>query len=173
MHALVRHPETTAGAIHAVEASLQRVPGGAVASFVAHGDVGRLAVPPPADPIRTDEIWRTTCFELFVGGSGEAYLEINLSPSGAWAAYTFTGYREGMTDAPADALIKVEREPARLILVADIRCDLPPQVPIGMTAVIEETDGVIRYWATSFAPGKPDFHAPGVRSLILDEVDAM
>ena len=172
MHALVRHPDTPAGAIHSVEAALERIPGGAVASFVAYGDIARLVVPPPTDPVRTDELGLTTCFELFVGRDGEGYHEFNLAPSGAWAAYAFTGYREGMAHAPADILIKVEREPARLILVADIRSDLPAQSPIGLTAVIEETDGIVRYWATSFAPGKPDFHAPAVRSLILDEVEA-
>ena len=39
-------------------------------------------------------------------------------------------------------------------------------------AVIEEADGMIRYWATTFAPGKPDFHATPVRSLLFDGVDA-
>ena len=45
--------------------------------------------------VRTDELWRTTCFEAFVRTDG-GYVEYNLSPSGAWAAYRFDGYREGM-----------------------------------------------------------------------------
>lgn len=169
---LVRHPATPPGAIHAVAARLERAPGGAVATFVARGDIGGLVIPPATDPVRTDELWRTTCFELFVGGSGEAYLEINQSPSGAWAAYDFDRYREGMRGAEAEVLIRSDRDDERFILIADIRADIPPFAPVGLTAVIEETDGVIRYWATSFAPGKPDFHAPGVRSLVLDDVEA-
>ena len=86
MPSLVRHPDTPPGAIHTVEAELQRVPGGAVATFRVIGDISRLVVPPPAPAVRTDELWRTTCFELFVAGDGSAYREYNLSPSGAWAA---------------------------------------------------------------------------------------
>ena len=43
---------------------------------------------------------------------------------------------------------------------------------VGLTAVIEEADGAIRYWATGFAPGKPDFHADAVRNLLFDGVSA-
>jgi hypothetical protein len=172
MHCLVRHPATPPGAIHSVEASLERTSDGAIACFVAVGDTEKLVVPKPADPVRTNDLWRTTCFELFVGAAGERYGEFNLSPSGAWAAYRFDDYRHGMADAPADVAIKIELEAGRLILVADIRAAFAANAPIGMTAVIAETDGHIRYWASSFAPGKPDFHAPAVRSLILNEVDA-
>ena len=31
---------------------------------------------------------------------GEGYYEFNFSPSGEWAAYRFSGYREGMADLP-------------------------------------------------------------------------
>lgn len=169
---LVRHPDTSAGKISALEARLERVQGGAVATFVAFGDIRMLTVPPASDAVRTDGLWRTTCFELFVGGGGEAYREINLSPSGAWAAYDFDSYRQGMRECEADILIRTDRDDERFILVANIRADIAPFVPVGLTAVIEETDGAVRYWATSFAPGKPDFHAPGVRSLLLDDVEA-
>ena len=172
MVSLVRHPDTPPGAIEAIDARMERAAGGFVASFVVRGDLRRLVLPASADPVRTNELWRTTCFELFVSGEGAAYREYNFSPSGAWAAYDFTGYREGMAPAEADVLIRVERDDHRFILLADIRADLPPFAPIGLTAVIEETDGAIRYWATSFEPGKPDFHAPGVRSLLLGEVEA-
>ena len=47
------------------------------------GDIAKLVIPPPATPDRTDELWRTTCFELFVAGEGDGYREFNLSPSGA------------------------------------------------------------------------------------------
>jgi hypothetical protein len=172
MPSLVRHPDTPASAIESVEARLQRSSDGVVATFVVRGDVRRLVIPAGTDPVRTDELWRTTCFELFVGGAGEAYREFNFSPSGAWAAYDFKRYREGMRESDADAVIRTDRDDRRFILLADVSCDIPQLAPIGLTAVIEETDGAIRYWATSFEPGKPDFHAPGVRSLLLGEVEA-
>ena len=47
--------------------------------------------------MRTDGLWRHTCFEAFIAAAVRPeYWEYNLSPSGAWAAYHFTGYRAGM-----------------------------------------------------------------------------
>lgn len=169
---LVRHPATPPGSIESIDARLERTALGVVATFIVRGDLDRLVVPSPADGGREDELWRTTCFELFIDGEGKTYREFNFSPSGAWAAYDFTGYREGMSEADADVLIRTESDVRRLILLADVNVDVPAFANIGLTAVIEETDGAIRYWATSFAPGKPDFHAPAVRSLLLGEVEA-
>jgi hypothetical protein len=172
MPSLIRHPDTPAGAIHTVEVELQRVPGGAIATFRAVGDVSRLAIPPPAPAVRTDELWRTTCFELFVAGEGLSYREFNLSPSGAWAAYGFDDYRQGMSEADASVQVETSSTNKMFELVAKIESEFPLPAHIGLTAVIEEADGAIRYWATAFRPGKPDFHAAAVRSLLFDGVSA-
>jgi hypothetical protein len=172
MPSLVRHPDTPPGAIHAIEAELHRIPGGAVARFRAIGDVSRLVIPPPAPPERTFGLWQSTCFELFVAGRGTAYREFNYSPSGAWAAYEFADHRHGMRDAAAAVEIETSLDTKGLTLVATIESEIGTPAHVGFTAVVLETDGVTRYWATAFAPGEPDFHAAAVRSLILDGVSA-
>lgn len=125
-----------------------------------------IIVPPFAGRARRDELWRTTCFELFARAPGAAdYLEYNFSPSQAWAAYGFNGYRAGM----------VQRE-IRHVPVADwrggasglalfdariARSDLPPPPwEYQMTAVIEEVGGRKSYWAVTHPQGPPDFHDP-------------
>ncbi len=172
MPLLVRHPEPPPGAIHTVDAELERIPGGAVATFRAIGDMTRLTVPPPAEAGHRDGLWQTTCFELFVGGEDRAYREYNFSPSGAWAAYRFDDNRQGMRPLPDQVDVKTSCDDKVLTLIATIRSEFPVPAFIGLTAVIEEVDGVLRYWATAFAPGKPDFHNAAVRSLLLDLVDA-
>ena len=172
MTLLFRHPDTPPGAIHTVDAELRRVPGGVVATFHAIGDVAKLVVPPPATPGRAEELWRTTCFELFVAGDGESYREFNLSPSGAWAAYEFDRHRSGRRDIDARVEVETSRDDKRLSVTAKIESEFPDPAPVGLTAVVEETDGLIRYWATTFAPGEPDFHAAATRSLLLDGVSA-
>jgi hypothetical protein len=169
---LFRHSDTPPGAIHTVDAELRRVPGGVVATFHAVGDMAQLVVPPPATPGRADDLWRTTCFELFVGGEGESYREFNLSPSGAWAAYAFDNHRSGRRDADARIEIETARNSKSLLVTAKIESEFSDPTPIGLTAVIEERDGHLRYWATTFAPGEPDFHAAATRSLLLDGVSA-
>ena len=172
MPSLVRHPDTPAGAIHTVEAELRRVPGGATATFRAIGDAAQLVVPEPVSPGRTEGLWQTTCFELFVGGAGESYCEFNFSPSGAWAAYEFDGHRAARRDADAGIKIETSRDTKGLTLIAKIESELLDPAHVDLTAVIEEADGAIRYWAPSFAPGEPDFHAAAVRSLLFDGVSA-
>ena len=169
---LVRHSDTPSGAVQAIDAELQRVPCGAVATFRLTGDIARLVVPPPAPPDRTDQLWRTTCFELFAAGEGDSYREYNLSPSGAWAAYEFEGYRSGMRSLAAEIGIDSSFLDNSLTLVAKIKSAFLMPALVGLTAVIEETDGAIRYWSTAFAPGKPDFHSAAVRSLLFDGVSA-
>lgn len=126
---------------------------------------GRLVVPPFAGKGRADGLWRTTCFELFLrAGEGPEYLEFNLSPSERWAAYAFSHYREGMAEHP------MPREPGcTLRLGTDLAifdaalpaATLPPRPwQLGLSAVIEEEDGHISYWALAHPPGKPDFHHP-------------
>ena len=172
MPSLVRHPDMPSGAIHTVEAELERVAGGAVATFRAIGDVSRLIIPPPAAPERTAGLWQTTCFELFVAGEGETYREFNFSPSGAWAAYAFDRHRHGMREVQARVEIQILKSDKALSLIAEVETELQDSAHVGLTAVILEADGLTRYWATAFAPGEPDFHAAAVRSLLFDGVSA-
>ena len=172
MTLLVRHPDTPPGAVQSIDAELIRVPGGAVATFRLSGDTSQLVIPPIITAERADDLWQSTCFELFVAGRGTAYREFNFSPSGAWAAYDFDSYRSGRHDADATVEIETEIIAKSLRLVAKIESEFLDPAEVGLTAVIEEADRAIRYWSTSFAPGKPDFHAAAVRSLLFDGVSA-
>ena len=66
----------------------------------------RFVISDGAESERADELWKTTCFEAFLRPMGEeSYREWNFAPSSQWAAYRFTGYRQGMApleefDAP-------------------------------------------------------------------------
>jgi hypothetical protein len=59
---------------------------------------------------RADDLWRTTCFELFIQAEGESgYREWNFAPNGSWAAYDFSGYRELACDPEvAEPYIRME-----------------------------------------------------------------
>jgi hypothetical protein len=129
-------------------------------SFDLTGDPVGLSVPPPRSPERADELWRHTCFEVFVAAE-QGYYEFNLSPSSEWAAYRFDGYRKGMREAhlPDPIIIWAEsREGAELI--ATLRLPGDSTGPFGLSAVIEARDGSRSYWALAHPPGKPDFHHP-------------
>ncbi|MBB3861029.1 hypothetical protein GGQ88_002301 [Novosphingobium hassiacum] len=124
---------------------------------------GQLFVPPFAGKGRADGLWQTTCFEMFVRpDGGDAYAEFNLSPSQAWAAYDFSGYRAGMAERAMvrDPVSTPRRGQSVLIFDAAIPAASLPSLPwtYGLTAVIEETGGRKSYWAMAHGSERPDFH---------------
>lgn len=126
--------------------------------FVLCGEVSRVVVPPPRTPRSANGLWQHTCCEAFIArDAGEAYQEINLSPSGEWAAYAFRAYREGAACPLADPGIVVRRETGTLELEAWVEVPASP-LRIGLSAVIEEAADRFAYWALRHAPGRPDFH---------------
>lgn len=126
--------------------------------FVLCGEISRVVVPPPRTPRPADRLWQHTCCEAFLArDAGEAYQEINLSPSGEWAAYAFRAYREGAACPLADPGIVVRRQAGTLELEARVELPAAP-LRIGLSAVIEEAPDLFAYWALRHAPGRPDFH---------------
>ena len=65
-----------------------------VFQYVLRADMARVRVPQPDTPERADGLWKHTCFEAFISASGlSGYYELNFSPSGQWAIYSFDRYR--------------------------------------------------------------------------------
>jgi hypothetical protein len=164
----MRHPDSRCVAATRIEADVVRACGGSLAlSYVVHGNIGALRLPPVTAPSRGDELWQHTCFEAFVGtAAGAAYYELNFAPSTQWAAYRFGSYRDGMRIATEIGAprIEVQSAPGRYTLQAALKLDglsdLPPHAGwrLGLAAITEDTRGGKSYWALAHPPGKPDFH---------------
>jgi hypothetical protein len=157
------HPDSHCAAATRIEADVVRPrPGGLILSYVVSGRISDLRMPPVVATARTDELWRHTCFEAFVRPStGPAYCEFNFSPSTQWAAYRFDSYRSGMhvaTEIGAPR-IEVQSSTDSYTLQAALELDgLSSPLHLGLSAVLEETNGRKSYWALAHPPGKPDFH---------------
>lgn len=123
----------------------------------------RFVIPEAEDPSRTDELWKTTCFEAFLRETGaDRYQEWNFAPSGQWAAYEFSGYRDDMAelDVGAPPYIRMEDNLTWWTLGATIAVEAGKSWELNLTAVLEEANGTKSYWALAHAPDKPDFHSP-------------
>jgi len=166
--ALKRHPDSLCPAATQVDVDIARpYAGRLVLSYAVIGKIADLRLPPVTSPTRSEALWQHTCFEAFVGCSAsEAYYEFNFAPSTQWAAYQFDGYRRGMRvasviGAPA---IEVQTDPERFTLQASLELDQLSDLPrearwrLGLSALIEETNGRTSYWALAHPLGKPDFH---------------
>ena len=145
-------------------------------TYSISADISRLRILPPRPPRRVDRLWQHTCFEVFIAEKGQlTYYEFNFSPSGEWAAYAFKSYRDGaaIEDNGLDPKITVRCTANNIELDAIVRLDRlqtgSSQTPLrlGLSAVIEESDGTLSYWALKHPAGKPDFHHPDSFALEL------
>jgi hypothetical protein len=167
---LTAHPSTLSTPVDRIEVEVERGLGGDLRlAYRAFGNVGRIRLP-QAGAGRTDGLWRSTCFEAFVRpAGGDSYLEVNASPSGQWATYRFERERTGMSaaaEAPGDlhtrAFVDGIGVATRLAVDpadADWR--------LGLSAVIEDADGGLSYWALAHPSDKPDFHHPDSFTLVV------
>ena len=162
-HLLVPHPDHPAAVASRVEARII----GADASWLRVRwrieGAQALLVPPFAGKGRADGLWQTTCFELFLKPrGGDAYLELNLSPSERWNAYDFAAYRDGMEERsfPREPDCTMRLGSAMAIFDATVpRAGLPfGECEVGLSAVIEEEGGTKSYWALAHPERGPDFH---------------
>jgi hypothetical protein len=175
--ALKLHPDSRCDAVERIDVEVTRPRIGHLAlRYIVSGTISRLRLPPVTVPARSNQLWKHTCFEAFIRPSNAvAYDELNLSPSTQWAAYRFTGYREGMSDAREidPPRIEVKSSETRLELHAAAALDRLPGLPaeavwtLALSAVIEETNGNKSYWALAHPPGRPDFHHPDCFALEL------
>lgn len=138
-------------------------PGLLALRYTVAGTIANVRLAPPAEPLRADGLWSTTCFEAFVRTApGAGYYEFNLAPSSQWAAYHFDGYREGMALAEVAPPAIITGANATHIDV-DALIHLPASAApwrLGLSVVIEEDGGAKSYWALKHASDKPDFHHP-------------
>jgi hypothetical protein len=165
-----RHPESSGAIVRELEARVSWVAAGKLSlNYILRGDTRRLQISRPRPARRADGLWRHTCFEAFVSVKGKAeYWEVNFSPSGEWAAYRFRRYRDRMPPQNEELApnITVRSESDRLDLNAMIHLRRLPMMPqngclsLGLSAVIEEKNGTLSYWALKHPAGRPDFHHP-------------
>jgi hypothetical protein len=162
--ALWAHPAHPSVAVDSLTASARRSGTSLFLRYELRGRLGDIVIAPPEQPIRTDRLWETTCFEAFLQpADGTDYVELNFAPSGRWAAYAFEAYRSGMVQAslPAPPEIAVTVEPGLLVLEAAVSLNiLRGPCRLGLCAVIEHESRRKSYWALAHAGEKPDFHDP-------------
>ncbi len=166
----MRHRAAPDEATCGIDAHAQALePGRVVFRYRLRADLSRLRIAPAMAAQRVHGLWRHTCFEAFIKTPGAAsYYEFNFAPSGQWAAYRFEAYREGGVPSGLGACpeIAVRRFDDRLELDAALRVEEWIAHPgashfeVGLTAILEEDNGRLSYWALNHAPGDADFHHP-------------
>ncbi len=137
--------------------------------YVLRAEIPHIRVPTARAPDRADGLWNHTCFEAFIATAEKTgYYELNFSPSGQWAIYSFDSYRKGMSppDVSIPPTLSVRHGDYSLELDATISLHElralqdARTLKLALSAVIEDDSGTLSYWALKHAPDKPDFHHP-------------
>jgi hypothetical protein len=165
-HVLKPHPDSPPCPAAAIDVDVARPDAGhLVLTYAVTGRIGDILLPAVTAATRRDLLWQHTCLEAFIGLPGGPYYEFNLSPSTQWQAARFAGYRSGkeiaveIAAAPIETRLGPERYTLQATLaLGHLRVPRDAAWRLGLSAVIEDTNERIWYWALAHAPGKPDFH---------------
>ena len=131
------------------------------------GDLGEIFLPPSiSKPARKDELWRTTCFELFIAvKESPQYWEFNMSPSGDWNVYVMDAYRQvNMRQETRIQRLQfqVQKETHYLSLMAaiDLNSFIGSEklIEAGITCVVQANTKRETYWALVHPQARADFH---------------
>lgn len=117
--------------------------------------------PVPPGPIgRCEGLWDFEVVELFLLGSDDRYLELELGPHGHWLALGLAGRRHLVAPDLAIESFTTRREATRWTGVARIPlAHLPPGLRAANAYAIHGVGAERRYLAWSPVPGaQPDFH---------------
>jgi hypothetical protein len=175
---LARHPSTRAEAVRAIAVLVRRSENELRMTYRLDGDIRRISVSSPNVPRIARQLWQHTCFEAFIAVEGQReYHEFNFAPSGEWAAYAFSGYRDGNLVPLANDMLRpdiaVRSTDNRLELDSVVQLDalsaIHPRasIRVGLAAVIEASDG-FSYWALRHRTDKPDFHDADGFALLIE-----
>jgi len=169
---LKAHPTNKNRAIR-LQATLHIQAGAVHVDYYLSGDLSTLHVPPPCIPRFRDGLWQDTCFELFVGPLGtRTYREFNISPSGAWAIYDFSDWRQAAPPTinwakRADCAPQLQLNNTASGLQVSVRISSVAlqgiaykSLQCGVSAVLAQNNAerTRSFWALAHYEVQPDFH---------------
>lgn len=129
--------------------------------YQVKGPLNKLLLPKlNSSSLFKDELWKHTCLEFFVKNlNSTEYTELNFSPSGDYAVYHFKNYRERDFSFKNAAIPQIHSSLTNSLF--ELKAKIPlVKGEISLTAVIEDQNQGISYFALAHKKERPDFHDP-------------
>ncbi len=131
-------------------------------SFTLTGALDSYIFPHEQRLERVDELWKSTCFELFLANSNEEeYYELNISPSLGWNFYHLKKYRAEVEEVEllSEATINVIKEGGNYKIEFKLEgFDFEKSNIYNITAILLTKEGERTFWSLKPMDGTPDFH---------------
>lgn len=170
IYELVPHPNFAPAEVGKVSVRWNELKDGRLMLRYRIDGCGSLVIPDFRGKGRADDLWKTTCFELFLYDGAGRYREFNFSPSQQWAAYGFSGYRTGRKDVAVTESPEILPEMGSKVFIQTVFLPLRELDGIeggSLSAVVMERGQRPSYWAMSHHKLEPDFHDPACFGLRL------
>lgn len=124
------------------------------------GDLSSLILPSKKKSIFANDLWKTTCFELFLfENSSDHYYEFNFSPSHEWCCYEFSSYRNKKCDV-SDLRIQIDSDRKKDNYQMTVKLEFPNSITdyLSSPTAVTQTSKSLNYWAIRHVGDSPDFH---------------
>ena len=114
---------------------------------------------------RADELWRATCFEMFIKNSNsKKYWELNIAPNGSWNFYRFSDYKKDRQEESRvltpKVLFKQERDEVSVNVEVDFTEKLfDESVDFNLALILLDIEGKRHFYTLNPKEGVADFHA--------------
>ncbi|CAA6803203.1 MAG: Unknown protein [uncultured Sulfurovum sp.] len=130
--------------------------------FVVKGELNAYIFPPKSKLQRANELWKATCFELFLADSQkEEYYEINFSSSLVWNFYYLKNYRAEVQELKLlnEPKIEVQQNEDEVQIDFELEIENLEKFDIYNVASIFLTkDNERTFWSVKHEKDVPDFH---------------
>ena len=163
---LICHPTTPCPAVSSISIAAEFASDGSLClRYAITGEIAKIKLPAVRAPGPADNLWQHSCCEAFIASDAAMpYQEFNFSPSGEWAVYQFNAYRQREHNfvSPAAPQIALRLAGDGFELAARLPRELLPPLTtlhLGITSILEASDGSKSYWALAHGAGQPDFHS--------------
>ncbi|SFV50560.1 hypothetical protein MNB_SV-12-26 [hydrothermal vent metagenome] len=113
---------------------------------------------------RANELWRDTCFELFIANhSSTEYYELNISPSTQWNAYHFKSYKEEMRETdvfstPSIISHQLDKSYNLSFEMAFQEDIFVKKLSINLAVILLDKEEMRHFYAINRCKESPDFH---------------
>jgi len=110
---------------------------------------------------RGDELWKQTCFELFLAKStGSDYYELNFSPSFVWNFYYLSEYRAEPSEVEIEKEPKIEscKNSESYKISFEIELKTFDFDSYNVAAILLPKQGERTFWSVHHYNHVPDFH---------------